>query len=133
MSPRHTHAAVSRANGVPDRAPPNSSLMKMLVAGQFLTAALLVVRAGPDVTECPACIVGAVLAAALGLSAVMTLRRSLRILPGPAANAELRTTGPYRWVRHPMYLALLIFCAWQLSPTRRFFHGQSGDSCSPSC
>lgn len=31
------------------------------------------------------------------------------IYPEPLGHAELVTSGPYQWVRHPMYLALLLF------------------------
>ena len=34
--------------------------------------------------------------------------RQLRFVPEIAGHARLITHGPYRWVRHPMYLALLI-------------------------
>lgn len=30
------------------------------------------------------------------------------VYPEPKARAELITSGPYRWVRHPMYSALLL-------------------------
>lgn len=31
------------------------------------------------------------------------------VYPEPLGHAELITSGPYRWVRHPMYLSLLLF------------------------
>lgn len=45
----------------------------------------------------------------LGLWAAWSMRRSkLRILPDVAAGARLVTAGPYRWIRHPMYSAVLL-------------------------
>lgn len=41
--------------------------------------------------------------------AVVAMRKSkLRILPQPALKAVLITSGPYRFIRHPMYTALII-------------------------
>jgi len=31
------------------------------------------------------------------------------VYPEPLGHAQLITSGPYRWVRHPMYLSLLLF------------------------
>lgn len=31
------------------------------------------------------------------------------VYPEPLEHAELITSGPYHWVRHPMYLSLLLF------------------------
>lgn len=36
---------------------------------------------------------------------------NFNIVPEPRRGAHLVTTGPYRWVRHPMYLSLLLFMA----------------------
>jgi protein-S-isoprenylcysteine O-methyltransferase Ste14 len=46
-------------------------------------------------------------AAVLMLWSVVLMGRHLRIEPHLAAGAPLLRTGPYRWVRHPMYTALL--------------------------
>ena len=45
----------------------------------------------------------------VGAWAVYTMRlRNLHIGPGVAPGARLVTAGPYRFVRHPMYAALLL-------------------------
>lgn len=45
----------------------------------------------------------------LGLWAWLSLGLTrLRIMPEPGATAELITTGPYGWVRHPMYVGVLL-------------------------
>jgi protein-S-isoprenylcysteine O-methyltransferase Ste14 len=40
-----------------------------------------------------------------------SLGRSIRAHPEPAPNAELRTAGLYRFVRHPIYSGVLVFAA----------------------
>jgi protein-S-isoprenylcysteine O-methyltransferase Ste14 len=51
---------------------------------------------------------------ALGLWSVWSMRRSrLRMVPEPHPSATLVTSGPYRWIRHPMYTAvLLVTSSW---------------------
>ena len=48
--------------------------------------------------------------AVVGLAA-LKLGRELRAHPAPPSGAVLRTDGPYRLVRHPIYAGLLLFAA----------------------
>ena len=55
--------------------------------------------------------VGSVLCAiglALLLSAILSLRRVIQIEPEPKAEGQLVTRGVYRWLRHPIYTAIVI-------------------------
>lgn len=46
----------------------------------------------------------------IGLWAVKVMHLGhFNIVPDPKDDSQLVTSGPYRWVRHPMYLSLLIF------------------------
>jgi protein-S-isoprenylcysteine O-methyltransferase Ste14 len=44
------------------------------------------------------------------------------IMPEPIKRAELVTTGPYAYVRHPMYLAVLLFGAGMLAGWQGWLH-----------
>jgi protein-S-isoprenylcysteine O-methyltransferase Ste14 len=47
----------------------------------------------------------------LGVWAVLAMGAgNVNIAPDPLAHARLVTSGPYRLIRHPMYMALLITC-----------------------
>jgi len=48
------------------------------------------------------------IAAVLGLWAARWLGRGLTPLPLPNGRVDLVTGGPYRWVRHPMYTAVML-------------------------
>lgn len=64
------------------------------------------------------------LAAALGAWALTTNRPgNFSVLPEPRANARLVTGGAYRIVRHPMYLAVLIFALGCAIGWRTVVHG----------
>lgn len=41
--------------------------------------------------------------------AVLTLRKAVTVFPEPLADAPFITHGIYKYVRHPMYLAVLLF------------------------
>lgn len=42
------------------------------------------------------------------LMAIITLRRVVQIEPAPRADGELVTRGVYRWLRHPIYTAIIL-------------------------
>ncbi len=50
----------------------------------------------------------AVVALVIGVWSLRVLRRSLSIYPAPLSDAELVLRGPYRLVRHPIYLAVIL-------------------------
>jgi protein-S-isoprenylcysteine O-methyltransferase Ste14 len=45
---------------------------------------------------------------ALAVAAGLVLGRALTATPVPTERATLRTSGPYRWVRHPIYTGVLL-------------------------
>jgi protein-S-isoprenylcysteine O-methyltransferase Ste14 len=48
---------------------------------------------------------------ALGLWAIISMKGSkLRVTPDVATGAKLIKKGPYKYLRHPMYLSVLIVC-----------------------
>lgn len=87
----------------------------LLVALQFALLLLLAVLAAPNALR------GAVpmatwIAAAVAIAlAFWTLRHNrlgnFNIHPTPKTWGTLVTTGPYRWIRHPMYTSVLIGAA----------------------
>ena len=84
---------------------------RLLVALQFISLALLVWPWSPGrFSVLSASLV--VLGMGLGLWALAFNRiGNFNIRPAPKNDALLITGGPYRYIRHPMYAALLIFGA----------------------
>jgi protein-S-isoprenylcysteine O-methyltransferase Ste14 len=98
------------------RAPDDSVIARVLVACQVVLLVLLVVvpgRGGWSVPGVLAVLCGVTTAAGLGLVVVAgtALGRGLTATPLPNAHAQLRTTGLYRFVRHPIYSGLLLAAA----------------------
>jgi protein-S-isoprenylcysteine O-methyltransferase Ste14 len=88
---------------------PKKSKAAVLVALQFLFLLLLILNPFASILEIePTLSVALYLIAALILvSAAVALGSALTASPIPKDDAELVTHGIYRWVRHPMYTALI--------------------------
>lgn len=101
------------------RAPGGRSAGSLLVGLQFALIAWLAALAGPAflAASAPAgawVLLG--LGTALGLWALSANRPgNFNIRPTPRAGGRLVQAGPYRWIRHPMYSAVIAFglaAAW---------------------
>ena len=79
------------------------ALLLTLWAAAFVTTARFPPRAWGWVGVLPI-VVGVWMA----LAAVPTLGRGLTPFPAPSPSGQLTTTGPYGWVRHPMYGGILL-------------------------
>ena len=78
------------------------------VAVQFLCLGLIAIT-GPLIPSNPALLGIALLGIGLGIWAILSMRiGNFNITPEPLAQSRLVTSGPYRKIRHPMYLALLL-------------------------
>jgi protein-S-isoprenylcysteine O-methyltransferase Ste14 len=78
-----------------------------LVGIQF-AALIFIAATGPILAGRISCLVLEILGLTVGFWAVLSMRlRQVRVSPEIAPHALLVTTGPYRFIRHPMYLAVL--------------------------
>jgi protein-S-isoprenylcysteine O-methyltransferase Ste14 len=82
-----------------------------LVAAQFALIVAIVVPWAAVERHWPGAAAAAVILLGLALGAwALTANRpgNFNVRPLPRTGGRLATTGPYRWVRHPMYAAVLL-------------------------
>lgn len=83
----------------------------VLVVVQFVLLVALVLAPHRDFAVGSRMIVGLVLlfgGLAVGTAALRRLGSALTPNPVPLEGATLRIAGPYRWVRHPIYVAVIL-------------------------
>ncbi len=69
----------------------------------------LIVFTGPWLAKTPVLFLMEMCGGFLGVWALLTMKlRHLSALPEVKPKSPLQTEGPYRWIRHPMYTALLL-------------------------
>lgn len=80
-----------------------------VLVGVQLACVVAILVSGPWVATQAVFFVMELLGVVLGVWAVMTMNvKQLTPLPEIKSGSRLVTRGPYRWIRHPMYAALLL-------------------------
>ncbi len=88
----------------------------LIVAAQLCWLVLLAVTGDFVVLDVVPLLLVQAAAILLGLWAITTMGlHQLRIQPEVHPNARLVMSGPYRWIRHPMYTSVLLFTAAALA------------------
>jgi protein-S-isoprenylcysteine O-methyltransferase Ste14 len=83
------------------------------VSIQFISIGLILVSGGPFARSLPLLIME-IAGILLGLWAISVMGlRNLNVSPLVKRDARLVTKGPYAWIRHPMYSAVLL-TVWPL-------------------
>lgn len=86
------------------------SLQSILLVTIQLAAIFFLLLTGPLIAMQPVWLALEILAGVVGLWALRAMGlRQLRVGPDVADKARFVKSGPYRFVRHPMYLSVLLF------------------------
>lgn len=86
----------------------NKYLSYSLVIAQFCLIAALVIYSGVTGSKGAWILTGSALV--LGVWAVATMKFNVSVLPDVRKKQALFTGGPYKFIRHPMYTAVLLLC-----------------------
>ena len=86
----------------------NFSKSLLFVIVQFACLGLIALT-GPLFPSNAVLLVLELLGIGLGIWAILAMRiGNFNIMPDPLKHSQLVTSGPYRMIRHPMYLAILL-------------------------
>jgi len=86
----------------------NKQTVRSLIYLQFVSLGLIIFS-GPVIAENQVLLIIELAGILLGLWAIYAMKfENLRISPLPRANFILRKSGPYKIIRHPMYLAIIL-------------------------
>ena len=81
----------------------------MVAQAVLLVTVATLPPAGPKVVSAPAAAVSLALIGAIMLVAgAVALGSNLSVLPSPLEGAQVVRHGVYRWVRHPIYLGVIL-------------------------
>ena len=69
---------------------------------------IFIAATGPLLADRTPCMALEIMGLTVLMWAVLSVRLQVRVSPEIAPHASLVTTGPYRFIRHPMYLAVLV-------------------------
>lgn len=110
-------------------APVRPNLLKSytLVIVQF-GALIALALTGSIIARNPVLLAIEIGALALGVWAILTVRiRHVNVIPDVRRGSRLVRKGPYRWIRHPMYAAILLgalaLVLDELTPLRLLIYG----------
>lgn len=88
---------------------PNNRIQSYTFVGVQLVCLGLILATGPWLAKTPGLFLVELFGGILGVWALWTIKlRNLSALPDIKSNSPLQTGGPYQWIRHPMYTALLL-------------------------
>ncbi|MCA9380228.1 isoprenylcysteine carboxylmethyltransferase family protein [Candidatus Dojkabacteria bacterium] len=81
---------------------------KLLVVVQFVSLIFIVIISDSSITSNPISLIIFSLAILIGLIPILQKNFKVNIFPEVTKNMDLVTSGIYKFIRHPMYLSVLL-------------------------